>query len=116
MKKFLLLALSCTCITVIATAQQKKDTIRVLVENEKIKLTEYVSSPGKDICGPGMHSHPAHLSIMLTDAVVRLTMPDGKKQDFNLKTGTAFWSDAESHMVINNGNKTARVYLVELKQ
>lgn len=115
MKKFLLLAIACTFIAFAATAQQRKDTVRVLVENEKIKVTEYVSSPGKDICGPGLHTHPAHLSILLTDAMVRLTTPDGKKQDFNLKTGTAFWSEAESHIAINNGNKIARVYLVELK-
>lgn len=114
MKKITLLAVISLLIAINASAQQ--DTTRVVVENARIKVTEYVSSPGMDICGgPGLHSHPAHLSILITDALVRLTTPDGKKQDFNMKAGTAFWSEAESHIVINNGKNMARVYLVELK-
>jgi len=27
------------------------DTIKVIFENDKVKVTEYVSNPGKDICG-----------------------------------------------------------------
>ncbi|MBK8503959.1 MAG: hypothetical protein IPL46_18170 [Saprospiraceae bacterium] len=91
------------------------DTIKEILENEKVKVTEYASTPGKDICGKGKHSHPPHLSIFLTDAKARLTTADGKTQDFDLKAGTAFWSEAETHMVINNGNKSAKVYLIEVK-
>ena len=42
-------------------------------------------------------------------------MPDGKTQDFNLKAGYALWSKAETHMVVNNGNKPVKVYLIEVK-
>ncbi len=91
------------------------DTIKVILENDKVKVTEYVSTPGKDVCGKGKHTHPAHLSIFLTDAKARLIMANGKTQDFDMKAGTAFWSEAETHMVINNGNKSAKVYLVEVK-
>jgi hypothetical protein len=91
------------------------DTIKVILENDKLKVTEYVSTPGKDVCGKGMHSHAAHLTIFLTDAIVRQTTSDGKTQDFDLKSGTAFWSDAGTHIAINNGNKSAKVYLVEVK-
>ena len=91
------------------------DTIKVILENDKIKVTEYISTPGKDVCGKGKHTHPAHLSICLTDTKARLITADGKTQDFDLKAGTAFWSEAETHMVINNGDKPAMVYLVEVK-
>ena len=91
------------------------DTIKVILENDKVKVTEYISTPGKDACGKGEHSHAPHLSIFLTDAVVGLITTDGKTQNFNQKAGTAFWSEAETHIVINNGNKPAKVYLVEVK-
>ncbi len=62
------------------------------------------------------HTHAPHLSILLTDAKVKLTTPDGKTQDFDMKSGTTFWSEAETHIVINNGSKPVRAYLVEVKQ
>ena len=92
-----------------------KDTTMVILENDQLKVTEYVSNPGNDVCGAGKHSHPAHLSIMLTDASVILTTADGKTEDVNLKAGTVFWSEPETHMVVNNGDKPVKVYLVELK-
>jgi len=91
------------------------DTIKVILENDKVKVTEYVSNPGKDICGKGKHTHAPHLSIMLTDAKATVTAPDGKTQIFDLKAGAAFWSEAETHIAINSGSKMARAYIVELK-
>ena len=91
------------------------DTIKVILENDKLKVTEYVSNPGKDICGKGKHTHAPHLSILLTDANATVTTPDGKTQNFDLKAGSAFWSEAETHIAINSGGKIAKAYLVELK-
>ena len=91
------------------------DTIKVILENDKLKVTEYVSNPGKDICGKGKHTHAPHLSILLTDAIVTVTTPDGKTQIFDLKAGSTFWSEAETHIAINSGSKIAKAYLVELK-
>ena len=91
------------------------DTIRVILENDKIKVTEYVSNPGKDICGKGRHTHVPHLSILLTDAKVTVTTAEGKTQMVNVKAGTTFWSEAETHIAINSGSKIAKAYLVEVK-
>ena len=91
------------------------DTIKVILENDKLRVTEYSSTPGKDVCGKGMHTHAPHLSILLTDAFVRQTTADGKVQDFDLKAGTTFWSEADTHIAINSGNKPAKAYLIELK-
>jgi quercetin dioxygenase-like cupin family protein len=118
MKKLFLSAICFLGFAMYGKSQQNNtpiDTIKVILENDKVKVTEYSSTPGKDVCGKGKHTHPAHLSIFLTDAKARLTTEDGKTQDFDLKAGTAFWSEAETHMVINNGNKPAKVYLVEVK-
>ena len=91
------------------------DTIKVILENDKLKVTEYTSTPGKDVCGKGKHTHAPHLSILLTDAKVTVTTPDGKTQIFDLKAGSTFWSEAETHIAINSGSKIAKAYLVELK-
>ncbi len=118
MKRLLLASLCFFGFSVCGISQEiriPKDTTFVVFENSKLKLTEYISTPGKDVCGPGMHSHVPHLSILLTDASVSLTTEDGKTQDINLKSGATFWSDAETHMVLNDGNNTVKVYLVELE-
>jgi quercetin dioxygenase-like cupin family protein len=118
MKKLFLFVVCFLVFAIYGKNQQNSattDTIKVILENNKIKVTEYSSTAGKDVCGKGKHTHPPHLSIFLTDAKVRLTTEDGKTQDFDIKAGTAFWSEAETHMVINNGNKPAKVYLVEVK-
>ena len=118
MKQLFLFAICFSGFVVYGKDQQHgtlADTIRVILENDKVKVTEYSSAPGKDICGKGRHTHPPHLSIFLTDARARLIMADGKTQDFDLKAGHTLWSGAETHMVVNNGNEPAKVYLVELK-
>lgn len=118
MKQLFLLAVCCFCFAVFGKSQQiipVPDTIKVILENDKVKVTEYVSNPGKDICGKGKHTHAPHLSILLTDAKVTVTPLDGNTQTFDVKAGTAFWSGAETHIAINSGSKIARAYLVELK-
>jgi hypothetical protein len=118
MKQLFLSAICFLGFAVYGKSQQNNiasDTIRVILENDKVKVTEYASTPGKDVCGKGKHSHAPHLSILLTDAKVRLTTADGKSQNFDLKAGTAFWSEAETHIAINNDNKAAKAYLVEVK-
>ncbi len=92
------------------------DTIKVILDNHKVRVTEYSSTPGKDICGKGKHSHIPHLSILLTDAKVTVTTEDGKSSEVDVKAGTTFWSEAETHIVINSGRFPAKAYIVELKQ
>lgn len=100
------------------TSQQNHittDTVKTILENDKLKVVEYASMPGKDACGRGMHSHVPHLTIFLTDASIRLTTPGGKIQDFDLEAGFTLWSEADTHMAINNGNKPVKIYLIEPK-
>lgn len=118
MKRLFIAAFCLFGISVSGKSQALKittDTIRVILENDQLRVTEYVSTPRKDVCGKGKHTHAPHLSILLTDARVTLITADGKTQDFDLKAGATFWSEAETHIAINNGNKPAKVYLVEVK-
>ena len=118
MKQLFLFAACLFCFSIHGKSQQNifvQDTIKVILENDKVKVTEYISNPGKDICGKGQHTHAPHLSILLTDAKVTVTPLDGKTQIFDVAAGTAFWSEAETHIAINSGDKIAKAYIVELK-
>lgn len=99
-------------------AQKKsttRDTEKILFENSKIKVTEYVSSPGKDVCGKGKHSHGPHLDIAITDITGVEIGKDGKEQKFTEKAGGVYWNEAVTHVALNTGTKPAILYIVETK-
>jgi quercetin dioxygenase-like cupin family protein len=96
-------------------AQSSSDG-RVVVDNETVRVFEFESKPGKDVCGAGKHSHPAHLTVMLSDATITITTAEGKVMTKKLKAGDTFWSPAETHMVVNGGNGQAKCQLVEVKK
>lgn len=93
-----------------------KDTPKVVLENDKVKVTEFDSEPGGDACGKGQHRHNERLVIAITDASIKMTTEDGKTQNLDLKAGTAFWGGTELHSVVNTGKQPARFYAVEVKQ
>ena len=118
MKRVFFTLICIYCFTFYANCQEQKppsDTIRVVFENQKLIVTEFVSTSGKDVCGRGKHTHSPHLAVFLTDAKARLLSDDGSAKDFDLKAGTTLWSEAETHMVVNNGGRAVKVYLIELK-
>ena len=88
---------------------------RVALENDKVRVLEFNSRPGLAVCGNGMHSHPAHLTVVLSAGKVRWKLPDGKTGIGENKLGDVFWSEAETHEVENISGKDMRALLVELK-
>jgi hypothetical protein len=88
---------------------------RVAFENDKLRVLEFNSRPGMGVCGTGMHSHPAHLTVALSHAKARVKLPDGKTFQGENKLGDVFWSEAETHEVENISGKDVRALLVELK-
>jgi hypothetical protein len=101
--------------TLSVKAQTSAGQPKVLVDNDKIKVTRFISDPGKDVCGAGKHSHPAHLTVLLTDATVTITQADGKVITRKAPAGTSFWSGAETHEVINSGKIPMKVLIIETK-
>jgi hypothetical protein len=119
MKK-LFIVLFVVCFAIAGKSQNQsgnsaKAAAPVILENDKVKVTEFVSAPGGDACGKGKHSHNERLVIAITDASIQLTTEDGKTQNLDLKAGTAFWGGAETHSVINTGKQPAKFYAVEVK-
>jgi hypothetical protein len=89
---------------------------RVAFENSRLRVLEFISRPGMGVCGRGMHSHPAHLTVTLTAGRARLKLADGTiRKDNELPAGTVFWSEAETHEVENVGGSDIRALLIELK-
>lgn len=101
-----------------AAADAPKDGLtayRVKFENDKVRVLEYSSKSGGGVCGHGVHSHPAHLTMLLTDAKVKIITPDGKTMVVEGKAGDTFWSPSETHAVENVSGQEARCDIIEIK-
>jgi hypothetical protein len=96
-------------------ARTQPESFRVALENDRLRVLEYVSRPGMGICGSGLHSHPPHLTVVLTDGRLRETMEDGKSQLIEQKNGLVFWSGAVTHVTENLSGREQRALLIELK-
>ncbi len=88
---------------------------RVAFENDLVRVLDFTGRPGMGICGEGMHSHPAHLTVVLSDWEGRSSTPGGAARSRSRKMGDVFWSEAETHKVENTGRSNARVMIIELK-
>ncbi len=88
---------------------------RVVLENDKVRVLEYVSLPGYGICGAGQHTHPGHVTVQMTPAKVRITGKDGKVNTIDAPAGLVFWEDAVTHTTENVGGTNSRAFIVEVK-
>ena len=88
---------------------------RVVFENDRVRVLEFISRPGMGICGEGMHSHPAHLTIVMNGWRSLASRPGSPAKAVQRKDGEVFWSEAVTHKVENVGKTNSRVLHVELK-
>lgn len=88
---------------------------RVAFENDKLRVLDFAGRPGMGICGEGMHSHPAHLTVVLSDWQGLASTPGGPTVKRERKFGDVFWSEAETHKVENTGKSVSRVLIIELR-
>ena len=96
--------------------QMQPQSYRVAFENDRIRVLDFHSRPGLGVCGNGMHSHPAHLTVALSPAKVKVTTPEGKTSIGENKLGDVFWDEAETHETENISGHDVRALIVELKQ
>lgn len=117
MKSLLFALMIVSCSTAFGQSlSEKTDTHNVVLENTQLKVVEILSTPKGDVCGKGVHSHKPHLTVLLTDANVTITTPEGKSQDIEVQSGTTMWSESETHSVVNNGKNPTKMILVYLKE
>jgi mannose-6-phosphate isomerase-like protein (cupin superfamily) len=118
MKNLLILLLVLFSSTLVAQNQKVSESgEKVIIDNDKMKVVEHISQPMGDVCGIGMHNHEPHLTIVLSDAKVRITPENGEPQEMEVKSGTSIWFDAaETHSVSNIGDQPTKMILVYLKE
>jgi beta-alanine degradation protein BauB len=106
----------CLSLCTVAAAQDavKADPkhYTVVSENAQVRILKVHYGPHEKSV---MHSHPATVAVFLTDAKGEFTFPDGKKQEFNVKTGQSQYTAAQSHLPENTGDSALDVIVVELK-
>ena len=96
--------------------QSQPQNFRVAFENDKLRVLDYTGRPGMGVCGDGMHSHPPHLTVNLSNGKVRMKSPDGKVEvHSDIPVGAVFWSNGETHEVENIGGTNVRILIIELK-
>jgi hypothetical protein len=59
--------------------------------------------------------HPASVLYYLTDGKLKITYPDGRTEERNVKAGTSAWSEAVTHAVENVGSHELHEVHTELK-
>ena len=121
-RKRLPFAIACGIATMLPLALWAQDVVRVqsrsyrvMFENDEIRVLQFNSLPGMGVCGAGVHSHPRHLTILLTPARVRVSQ-GGKTFIATNKEGDVFWSEAERHQAENISGKGVRSIMVEFKK
>ena len=95
-------------------AKMQPDAYKVVLENDHVRVLEFNSRPGMGVCGSGVHSHPAHLTVALSPARVRVK-DSGKDFVAENQIGDVFWSEAQVHETENIGGKNVRALIIELK-
>jgi len=89
---------------------------KIRYENEQIRVLEFTAKPRLGVCGQGMHFHSDHVNILLTDATVRVTTPDGKTFVPPADRAGDVWFEAGgAHSVENIGGDETRAFMIEFK-
>jgi quercetin dioxygenase-like cupin family protein len=86
---------------------------KVEFENESVRVLRISYAPGEKSV---MHYHPASVAVYLADGKARMTTPDGKSAETEIKAGAVSWAPAGSHLPQNVGDKSFEVVVVELKK
>ena len=87
---------------------------RLVLDNDKTRVLEFTARPGMGVCGSGIHSHPAHVTVLLTPAKVKVTQ-NGHTTIADMKAGEVFYEPAVTHEVENYGGGEVRSLIIELK-
>ena len=92
--------------------QTNPDLYRVILENDRVRVLEYLDSPG-DRTEP--HSHPDSVMVTLGDFRRRLWTGD-REVEVELSAFQARWLDAQEHSGMNIGETRTHSIFVELKE
>jgi len=95
-------------------AQIQAQSYQVVIDNDKVRVLRFSAKPGMGVCGAGLHSHPGHVTVLLTPAKVKVT-ENGKTAFRTMKAGDSFWEPPVTHEVENYGGAEVRSLIIEVK-
>ena len=84
-------------------AKERAPVVKVLLENDKVRVTESTSKPG-DV---SRAKRSARVNYYITGGTFERTSSDGKKTRVERKAGTALWLEPDSDVVKNVWTKLA---------
>ena len=93
-------------------AKVMPEDVKVIVDNDRVRVLDVLHKPG--VKEP-MHSHPAYVSVNLSDTKVKVTTPDGKTVEKDRKAGEVAYSGPTTHALENIGTADQHVIVIELK-
>lgn len=118
MFRFLTLLLVCTLCSCskqqnVDFVQSSPDKVRVMLENDKVRVLQYSLQPGEK---DNPHTHPPKTSYVISGGRLRV-YPEGEKPfDTEEITGASEWADYRGlHYVENIGSTTVTILLTEVK-
>ena len=82
------------------------------IDNPRVRVFEYRLPPGQQEV---MHSHLPGVVFALSDATIKVTLPDGTSSTHTSATGDVTWRDNVTHAIANIGSTEAHAYALELK-
>ena len=87
------------------------DLYRVIFENARVRVLEYLDRPGTRT---HEHHHPDSVAVTLS-AFHRLVTENGQPREVDLDAHRALWLPAQDHTGENIGGTPTHVIFVELK-
>ena len=85
---------------------------KVLLENDQVRVLEYRLKAGEK---EPMHSHPAGVVYVLSEAKLKFSYPDGRTEERAAATGETIWRDPTTHAVENVGDTEAHAISIDVK-
>jgi hypothetical protein len=89
------------------------DKYSVVLENERVRVLRYHDKPGDRTL---QHYHPDYVLYAESSFKRRLTFPDGRKHEVDVKAGSIVWLKGHHHIGENIGDTNTDVIIVELKE
>jgi hypothetical protein len=89
------------------------DKYSVVLENERVRVLRYHDTPGDRTL---QHAYPDYVLYAESSFKRRLTFPDGRKREVDVKAGSISWIKAHTHIGENIGDTNTDVIIVEVKE
>lgn len=86
--------------------------VKVVFENDRLRVLEVRMKPGEKL---PLHSHPAHLTLTLSDFKGKFLGADGEARLADGQASAWSWTEPITHASENVGNTEIRAFAIELK-